>query len=96
MGKDAVPEVEVLKLYPFEIPHRSQRLLAYADVRIGSLLIIKSIKLLKNRYGGLYIQMPDVYKEGRTYPLVEITSRELSELIRRRVVDNYNRIFGKS
>ncbi len=86
-------EIKVVKFYPFEVPYRNYKLVGYADVQIGDLLIIKSVKLMRNRYGGLYVQMPDIYKDNRSYPIVEVLSKELLEGIRRKVVDYYNSLF---
>ncbi len=88
--KKDLPSVDIVKFYPFEIPYKSSRLVAYLDVKIGELLVIRSVKLLRNRYGGLYVQMPSIYKEDKVYPLVDILSKELLEKIRRVAVDYYN------
>ncbi len=82
-------EVEVLKFYPFELPGRRGGLVGYADVRIGDLLIIRSVKLMKNRHGGYYVQMPDVFRADRVFEPVEIISKDLMSEIRRKVVDFY-------
>ncbi len=78
-------DVEVRKFYPFHTYIHGGRLVGYADVIIGGIVEIRGIKLLKNKYGGLYIQMPKY--EGRD--IVEIKSKELIESIRRKIVDFY-------
>jgi stage V sporulation protein G len=88
-----VPEVEVLKFYPFELPGKRGGLVGYADVKIGDMLIIRSVKLMKNRHGGYYVQMPDLYRGDRSYEPVEILSKELLSEIRRKVVDFYRERF---
>ncbi len=82
-------EVEVVKFYPFELPGRRSGLVGYADVKLGSLLLIKAVRLMRNRYGGYYVQMPAVQNGDRSYEVVEILSKELLEEIRRKVVDFY-------
>jgi len=84
-----VDKIEVVKFYPFELPGRRGGLVGYADVKLGDILLIKAVKLLKNRFGGYYIQMPTVQSGDKSYEVVEITSRELLERIRRKVVDFY-------
>jgi len=84
-----VLEVEVVKFYPFELPGRRSGLVGYADVKLGSLLLIKAVRLMRNRYGGYYVQMPAVQNGDRSYEVVEILSKELLEEIRRKVVDFY-------
>ncbi len=84
--------VEVAKFYPFEIPGRKGGLVGYADVLVGDLLI-RGIRLFRNRYGGYYVQMPVLPSGDRSYPVVEVMSRELLEEIRRKVVDLYKEKF---
>ncbi|MDQ7039107.1 MAG: hypothetical protein Q9N26_07955 [Aquificota bacterium] len=83
--------VEVVKFYPFELPGR-RGLVGYADVRVGDILI-RGVKLLRNRYGGYYVQMPTLQSGDKTYPVVEVVSRDLLEEIRRKVVDLYRERF---
>ncbi len=82
-------EVEVLKFYPFELPGRKGGLVGYADVKVGNLLVIKAVRLMRNRYGGYYVQMPSVQLGDRNYEVVEVLSKELLEEIRRKVKDIY-------
>ncbi len=82
-------EVEVLRFYPFELPGRRGGLVGYADVKVGDLLVIKAVRLMRNRYGGYYVQMPSVQLGDRSYEVVEILSKELIEKIRRKVKDIY-------
>jgi len=84
-----VLEVEVVKFYPFELPGRRSGLVGYADVKLGNLLLVKAVKLLRNRYGGYYVQMPAIRKADKNYEVVEVLSKELLEEIRRKVVDFY-------
>jgi DNA-binding cell septation regulator SpoVG len=84
--------VKVVKFYPFELPGRRGGLVGYADVMVGDLLI-RGVKLLRNRYGGYYIQMPSYQSGDRSYPVVEVVSRSLREEIRRKVVDLYRERF---
>ncbi len=78
-------EIEVKKFYPFNTYFYGARLMGYADILLDRALEIKGVRLLKNKYGGLYIQMPRC--EGRE--IVEIHSKELIDKIRRKVVDFY-------
>ncbi len=84
-----MPRVEVVKFYPFELPGRKSGLVAYADVKIDNDILIRAVRLIKNRYGGYYVQMPYIQSGDRNYEVVEILSRELLEEIRRKIVDAY-------
>jgi stage V sporulation protein G len=87
-SKDRAPEVELLKFYPFELSSKRPRLLGYADVKIDE-IIIKGIKLLEAKTGGLFIQLPAINQGGKDYPVIEIKSKTLLDRIRREVVDYY-------
>jgi stage V sporulation protein G len=87
-SKDRALEVELLKFYPFEVSAKRPRLLGYADVKIDE-IIIKGIKLLEAKNGGLFIQLPAINQGGKDYPVVEIKSKALLDRIRREVVDYY-------
>jgi len=82
-------EVEVIKFYPFELPGRRGGLVGYADVKVGDLFVIKAVRLMRNRHGGYYVQMPSVQLGDRSYEVVEVVSKELLEKIRRKVKDFY-------
>ena len=87
-SNDRVLEVELLKFYPFEISSKKPRLLGYADVRVDE-IIIRGIKLFQARHGGLFIQLPTVNFDGKDYPVIELKSKILLDIIRRVVVDYY-------
>ena len=80
--------VKVVKFYPFSSYYNGGRLVGYADIEIEGVLRIRGIRLLKNRYGGLYIQMPVV--GGRE--VVESLSKDFVEAVRREIVDFYKTI----
>ncbi len=86
-------DVEVLKFYPFELPGRRGGLVGYADVKVGDLLVIKAVRLMRNRYGGYYVQMPSVQLGDRNYEVVEVISKDLLEKIRRKVKEFYEERF---
>ncbi len=88
-------EVKVLKFYPFELPGKKYGIVGYADVEIDGSIVIRMVKLMKNRYGGFYVQMPSLQKGDKNYEIVDIKSRELLEEIRRKVKDEYDRLFGE-
>ncbi|SHK16359.1 hypothetical protein [Thermocrinis minervae] len=73
-------DIKLIKFYPFEVSVKRPRLLAYVDLLLFDKVLIKGIKLLENKHGGYFVQMPEH---------VEIVSRDLLDSIRRVVVDYY-------
>ncbi len=82
-------EVEVIKFYPFELPGRRSGIVGYADIKLGDYLVIRTVRLVRNRHGGYYVQMPTLSVRDKSYDIVEVLSKELMESIRRKVVDYY-------
>ncbi len=82
-------KVELVRFYPFETSLKKPKLLGYADVQIDGALVIKGIKLFESKYGGYFIQFPTLEKEGKSYSILDVKSKELTEKIRRVIVDYY-------
>ncbi len=76
-------KVEVLKFYPFEVSIKKPRILAYADVEIEGMMIIKGVKLFESKHGGYFVQVPEC---------LSMKSRVLLESIRRAVVDTFKSV----
>jgi len=81
--------VKVVKFYPYQVPLKRGTLLAYFDVLLFDALLVKGVKLIKNAYGGLFVSLPSLQKEGKSVPVVEITDKGLMEELRRKLVDYY-------
>ncbi len=86
-------KVEVVKFYPFELPGRRGGLVGYADVKIDDSILIRMVRLMRNRHGGYYVHMPSQSQGDRSYDIVEITSKDLLAEIRRKVVDFYKEMY---
>lgn len=85
--------VQVVKFYPFETSLRKPRLLGYADVKLNDIIVLRNIKLFESKYGGYFVQLPEIQKDGRSYTIIDIKSRELLESIRRAIVYYYKENF---
>lgn len=88
-------KVEVIKFYPFELPGKKSGIVAYADVKIGELIVIKAVRLMRNRHGGYYVQMPRIQTEEGSYEVIEVLSKDLLEEIRRKIRDAYKETFNR-
>ncbi|WP_461832152.1 septation protein SpoVG family protein [Aquifex sp.] len=87
--------VRIVKFYPFEVPYKRGRLLAYFDILLYGEILIRNVKLIRNVYGGMFVAMPSFQVKDRNIPVVEILSKELSEEIRRKLVDFYKEKFAE-
>lgn len=86
--------VKILKFYPFEVPYKRGKLVAYFDIILFGEILIRNVKLIRNVYGGLFVAMPSIQVGDKNVPIVEILSKELNEEIRRKLVDFYKERMG--
>ena len=89
-------KVKILKFYPFEVPYKRGRLVAYFDIILFGEILIRNVKLIRNVYGGLFVAMPSIQVGDKNISMVEILSKELNEEIRRKLVDFYKEKMGES
>jgi DNA-binding cell septation regulator SpoVG len=88
-------EIEIEKFYPFMLKMKNATLLGYADVRLGGVLKIRGIKLIRKPNGGTFIVPPSVQTpRGDFVDLVEFTDRKLREKIRKALSDYYKTHYG--
>jgi len=81
--------VKILKFYPYEVPYKRVGIVAYFDIILYGEILVRNVKLIRNVYGGLFIAMPTLQAGDKSIPIVEVLSKELTEEIRRKLVDFY-------
>jgi stage V sporulation protein G len=87
-------EITIEKFYPFPLKGKNANVLAYADVKIDNLLLIRGIKLLQKPNGAIFIGLPSIpVREGEHVPVVEILDRNLREAIRKTLSDYWKENF---
>jgi len=88
-------EVTYVKVYPFDTTQAGGNVKAVATIRINDMIEIKDIKLLYFN-NGYFIQMPlKRNRAGEYVPVVNLLSKELYAHIRRKVLDEYDRVINK-
>jgi len=88
-------EVTEVRIFPFDTSGIGGNVRAVANVKLNDVLEIKDIKIVYSN-NGYFIQMP--LKKGRSgefIPLVNLLSRDLYLHIRRKILDEFNRVMGK-
>ncbi|SNZ08725.1 stage V sporulation protein G [Persephonella hydrogeniphila] len=88
-------EITEVKIYPFDTSRIGGRVRAVADITIDDILVIKGIKVVESKHGGLFISFPKKASSKGTYvDIVQSLDNEFTEKVRRAVVDKYKEMLG--
>ena len=88
-------EITEVKIYPFDTSGIGGRVRAVADIVINDELIIKGIKVVESKHGGLFISLPKKRSSKGTFiDIVQPLSNQSYEKIRRAVIDKYKEVMN--
>ncbi len=88
-------EVTEVRIFPFDTSGIGGNVKAVANIKLNDVLEIKDIKIVYSN-NGYFIQMPlRKSKNGEFVPLVNPLSKDLYLHIRRKVLDEFNRVMEK-
>ncbi|WP_457639823.1 SpoVG family protein [Persephonella sp.] len=88
-------EITDVKIYPFDTSRIGGRVRAVADITIDNVLVIKGIKVVESKHGGLFISFPKKASSKGTYvDIVQSLDSQFTEKVRRAVVDKYKEMMG--
>lgn len=84
-----------VKIYPFDTGRIGGRVRAVAEVIIDDILLIRDIKVIESKHGGLFINFPKKKSSSNRFlEIVEPLSKEFAEEVRRAVVDKYKEMMN--
>lgn len=83
-----------VNIYPFNTGRIGGRVRAIAEVIVEDVIVIRDIKVIENKHGGLFLSFPKKRVSGKYIDIVEIISKEFAENIRRTVVDKYKEMIN--
>jgi len=87
-------EITEVNIYPFDTSGTGGRVRAIADIVLDDVLLIRGIKIVENKHGGLFIVFPQKKTStGNIIDIVQPLTKELSDKIRRAVIDKYKEMF---
>ncbi|NPA51609.1 MAG: stage V sporulation protein G [Aquificae bacterium] len=88
-------EITQVKIYPFDTGNIGGRVRAVADIVINEEILIKGIKVVESKHGGLFISFPKKRSSKGTFiDIVEPLSSKSYELIRRAIIDKYKEVMN--
>lgn len=84
-----------MKIYPFDTGSLGGRVRAVADIVIDDILLIKGIKIVESKYGGLFISFPKKsISSNKFVDIVKPLTNEFNEKVRRAVIDKYKEVMN--
>ena len=88
-------EITDVKIYPFDTSRIGGRVRAVADITIDDVLVIKGIKVIEAKHGGLFISFPKKVSSKGTYvDIVQSLDNEFTEKVRRAIIDRYKELMN--
>ncbi|WP_029523434.1 SpoVG family protein [Persephonella sp. KM09-Lau-8] len=88
-------EITDVKIYPFDTSRIGGRVRAVADITIDDVLVIKGIKVIESKHGGLFISFPKKVSSKGTYvDIVQSLDNEFTEKVRRAIIDRYKELMN--
>lgn len=86
-------EITQVKIYPFDTGKIGGNVRAVAEIVIDDVLLIKDIKIVQSKTGGLFLSFPKKRSStGNFVEIVQLLDKDLSERIRRVIIDKYKEI----
>lgn len=83
-------KVTQVNIYPFDTAKIGGRVRAVADIVIDDVLLIKDIKIVQSKTGGLFLSFPKKRSQsGKFVDIVQPVDKDLLESIRRAIIDKY-------
>jgi stage V sporulation protein G len=87
-------EITNIRIYPFDTSSQSKQIRAFADVELDQVLVIRGVKIIESKTGGLFITMPSIQiRPGDFKDILLIKDASFGHILRERVLDAY-RNFG--
>lgn len=84
-----------VKIYPFDTGRIGGRVRAVAEIVIDDVILIRDIKVIESKHGGLFINFPKKRSStNKFFDIVEPLSKEFAEQVRRAVVDKYKELMN--
>ena len=87
--KEVINMIEVARIFKVENNEEST-LKAFVDVKVSDVVLIKGIRVLAKKEGGLFAAMPsNLGGDGKYYPTVKFLTVEANEELQKVVLEAY-------
>jgi len=80
-----------IRIYPFDTARSGGKIRAIVDVEFDGKLVVKGIRILETRNGGLFLGMPSVKtRSGQYRDLVLLKDKDFAKDVRHQIIDAYS------
>lgn len=87
-------KITQVNIYPFDTGKIGGRVRAVAEVVIDDTIMIKDIKIVQAKTGGLFLSFPKKRSSSGSFvDIVQLLDKEFAEKVRRVVIDKYKEMF---
>ena len=88
-------EITAVRIFPFDTRKTGGRTVAYAEIEIGSSLLLRGIRVLESTKRGLFIGFPSQRARRDTYvDLMVPLHREAQKAVREAIIKEYKSVTG--
>jgi stage V sporulation protein G len=83
-------QITDVKIYPFDTGDKRSNLRAFADVTLDDTLVLKGIKILEGKQGGLFIGFPaQKGRDNKYHDYIIVKSPEFKNTLREQILQAY-------
>ncbi len=83
-------KITSIRIFPFDTGTRGGKIRGVADVEVDNTLLIKGIRILESRSGGLFLGMPSIRtREGEYRETVTLIEKSFADDFRHEVIEAY-------
>ncbi|MGB3976843.1 MAG: SpoVG family protein [bacterium] len=83
-------KITSIRIYPFDTAARGGKIRAVVDVELDGEIVIKGIRILESKSGGLFLGMPSIRMQNGSFrDLVVLKKKEFADMLRHSVLDAY-------
>ena len=87
--KEVSNMIKVARLFKVKNNEESSTLKAFVDVEVSGVVLIKGIRVLAKKEGGLFAAMPSQANDGKYYQTVKFLTPEANEELQKVVLAAY-------
>jgi len=87
---DLLDDIHV-RIIPFDAISAESQIRAYAEIDIKNIILIRGIKIIETKKGGLFIGYPSIRKkDGQFMDLVIVRDKSFANALRKHILHHYH------
>ena len=87
--------ITAVRVFPFDTRESGGKVVAYAEIEVDGVLLLKGIRILESDKRGLFLGFPSQRaRQDRFVDLIEVLTREARAQVREAGIGEYKRLTG--